>query len=160
MAQLFVKVEMTTFVYDEHLQFMEILQNPTKHLSRTEQRRRKLIAIGVEAEDIIDQDIEDDAIDNKAKKTPKDDLVPKMSAVERKDPKATFLELGFQVLLRFLLAGYKHYFILRLLIQTNVQRVNSKSCKVYILKSLKLLKSGRLLKQQRKKSAIKGGWIS
>ena len=98
MAQLFVKVEMTTFVYDEHLQFMEILQNPTKHMSRAEQRKQKLIDIGVDGEDIVDQVVEDSEIVEDKKKMPK--KLPKPVVAEKKDPKQAFAELGFQVYIK------------------------------------------------------------
>lgn len=84
---------MATFVYDEHLAFMDILQNPTKHLSRAEQRRQKLIKIGVEGDDIIDQAVEDSEFTNKKGK-----VHQKPGAKQPViDPKVEFEKLGFRV---------------------------------------------------------------
>ena len=76
-------------------------------MSRTEQRRLKLIAIGVEGDDIIDQVVEDDEkVDKAPKKKPKNDLAIKMSGIDRKDPKISFAELGFKVRI----SCFRHFF--------------------------------------------------
>ena len=85
---------MATFVYDEHLAFMDILQNPTKHLSRAEQRRRKLIEIGVEGDDIIDQAVEDSEFTAKKGKANLHKPGTKQPTI---DPRVEFEKLGFKV---------------------------------------------------------------
>ena len=72
---------------------MDMLQNPTKHESREEIRKKKLAAIGVDVNDIEAQQIEDSALPNKippalSKPKPK----PKVQDVE-----STFKEYGFKV---------------------------------------------------------------
>ena len=44
---------------DEHMNFMDILQNPTKHMSQVEKRRKKLGEIGIEVGDIEAMPVED-----------------------------------------------------------------------------------------------------
>ena len=83
---------------DEHLEFMDMLQNPTKHQSREEIRKQKLADIGVDVNDIEAQQIEDSALPNKippalSKPKPK----PKVQDVE-----STFKEYGFKVKYYFL----------------------------------------------------------
>ena len=60
------------FNSDEHLGFMDMLQNPTKHKSREErleERKEKLAQMGIETGDIEEQQIEDSEIQNKPKTT-------------------------------------------------------------------------------------------
>jgi hypothetical protein len=98
MAQLFVKVEMTTYVRDEHMEFMEMLQNPTKHMSRVEKRKEQLKSIGVAIDDIVEQEAEDAEIDNKKAKKKPEPARKSEARIGKNDPKTTFAAFGFQVL--------------------------------------------------------------
>jgi len=73
MAQLFIKIEMATYIKDEHMNFMDILQNPTKHMSQVEKRYKKLGEIGIEVGDIEAMPVEDsDVTLQPIKKPPKE----------------------------------------------------------------------------------------
>ena len=72
----------------EHLEFMDMLQNPTKHMSRTEQRKLKLKEIGVAVDDIEAQIEEDTEMS----------LRPKTKQKEKPKAESTFKNYGFEVL--------------------------------------------------------------
>ena len=72
---------------------MDILSNPTKHKSRVEIRKQKLADIGVNIDDIEDQEIEDLALPNiRSPVFSKPNPNPKV-----KDIETTFKEYGFKV---------------------------------------------------------------
>ena len=76
---------------------MELLSNPTKHKSKVEFRKQKLANIGVNVDDIEDQEIEDLAIAKKRSPAlPK--LKPKPTI---QDVELTFEQYGFKVNLYF-----------------------------------------------------------
>ena len=76
---------------------MDILSDPTKHKSRIEFRKQKLADIGVNVDDIEDQEIEDSALSNKGS--------PALSKLKPKptiqDVESTFKQYGFKVSLYF-----------------------------------------------------------
>ena len=65
-----------------------MLQNPTKHMSRTEQRKLKLKEIGVAVDDIEAQIEEDTEMS----------LRPKTKQKEKPKAESTFKNYGFEVL--------------------------------------------------------------
>ena len=74
----------------EHLEFMDMLQNPTKHMSRTEQRKLKLKEIGVAVDDIEAQIEEDTEIS----------LRPKNKQKDKPKAESTFKNYEFEVCFR------------------------------------------------------------